>query len=82
MPKVPQKGIEPSGLVSSVLNWMQRLEKMVCSRNLLFCVVFWMTKMSSTYFLHSLGGLFDVLMALHLKLSMEGWPLFGFWVIP
>ena len=42
--RVSKKGMEPSGLVSSVVNWMQGSMEFMCSRNFLMCNVYWMTK--------------------------------------
>ena len=64
MISVSRKGMEPTGLVSSVVNCVKGLMELMYFRNLSLCTVFCMTKVSSTYLLHTLEGLFDVLITL------------------
>ena len=61
---VSRKGIDPSALASSVVNWMCGSMLLMCSRKLFFFAEFMTTQVSSTYFFQILGGYSSVLMAL------------------
>ena len=54
--KVSKKGIDPSALVVSAVNLMFGSKELICWRNSSWCCSSWMTKVSSTYLFHRLGG--------------------------
>ena len=47
-------GIDPSGLVTSVVNWIWGFKELMSSRPWFLCSIFLMTKVSSTYILQNL----------------------------
>ena len=53
---VSRKGMEPSSLVSSTVNWMEGSNVLMWWRNSSFCEWCWITKVSSTYLFQILGG--------------------------
>ena len=71
-----RKGMDRYGLISSVMNWIWGSMEVICSRNWVLCSIFWLTKVLSTYLLHSLG-VRDVLTALISKSSMNRIATFG-----
>ena len=56
--------MEPSGLVSSVLNMMEGSTELMCCKNSSYYDCRSMTKVSSIYFFHNLGGISADVMAL------------------
>ena len=68
---VSRKGIDPSGLASSVVNWMTGSMLLMCSRNSSFLAESMITQVSSTYLFHILGGYCAVLMASVSKSSIK-----------
>ena len=61
---VSGNGMEPSDLVSSIVNWMDGSTELMCFKNSSLCNWCWITKMSSTYIFEILGRLTAVVMAL------------------
>ena len=57
-----KKGIEPSCLASSTVNWMEGSTVLMCWKNSSLCNCCWTTKVSSTYPLKIFGGFNAVLM--------------------
>ena len=56
--KVFRKGIDPSGLVCPVMNWIWgSMELFDVLQGLFSIFYFWITKVSSTYLLHILKGM-------------------------
>ena len=51
-----KKGVVASVLSASTVNCMQGSMELMCSRNWCLYSAFWVTKMSSTYLYHNLGG--------------------------
>ena len=80
IPNVSKKGMDPSFLDGSEVNWMCGSKLLRCSRNFL-CDAFVTIKVSSTYLFHTLGGYSAVLMAL-ISNSSRGLPLWGWGVTP
>ena len=68
--KVSKNGMDPSALVSFVVNWMRGSKLLICYRNFSLYDVSITTKVSSTYLFHNLGGCSAVLMALISKSSI------------
>ena len=53
---VSRNGMEPSGLVSSVVKLMEGSTELMCCKKYYFCDCCSMTIASSTYLFHDLGG--------------------------
>ena len=51
-----KKGMEPSGLASSTVNWMEVSTVLICWKYSSLCDCCWTTNMSSIYLLQVLGG--------------------------
>ena len=58
-----QIGMDPSSLLSSIVNWIFSSMELIWLMKLSFCVFLMITKVSSTNLLPRLGGVGDVLMA-------------------
>ena len=79
---VTRKGIDPSALSSSVVNWMCGSLLLMCSRNYSFPAESMTTQVSSTYLFQILGGYWAVLMALVSKSSIKRLATMGLMVDP
>ena len=66
-----RNGIDPSGLESSVVNWILGSILLMCWKNSSLLAELKMTQVSSTYLFHILGGLLGVWMAFTSKSSMK-----------
>ena len=53
---VSNKGMAPSSLLFSTVNWIAGSTLLMCCRKSCLLTSFWMTKVSSTYLCQSLGG--------------------------
>ena len=53
---VSKKGMAPSSLLFSTVNCMARSTLLMCCRKFCLFSSFWVTKVSSTYWCHNLGG--------------------------
>ena len=56
LPMVSQKGMAPSSLLSSIVNWIMGPTLLMCCRKSCLLTSFWITKVSSTYLHQSLGS--------------------------
>ena len=61
--RVSKKGMAPSCLVSSTVNFMAGSTLLMCSRKFCLFSSFWITKVSCTYCSHSLGEWVELLRA-------------------
>ena len=52
---LPKKGMTPSSLLFSTVNWMTGSTLLICCRKSFLWIFFWMTNVSSTYLHQSLG---------------------------
>ena len=75
--KVCKKGMDPSSLPSSIVNWIFSSMELIWLIKLSFWVFLMMTKVSSTNLLHKLGGVGDVLMAFYWNASMYKVAIMG-----
>ena len=69
--RVSKKEMESLLLGLPPINWICGSMEVTYRRNYWVCSVCWMTKVSSTYFSYSLGGLGTVLMALDVNYSVN-----------
>ena len=69
--RVSLNGRDPLVLGSSAVNCMCCSMQLRCCRNCCLCSAFWITKVSSTYLYHTLGGYVAVLMAYISNSSMK-----------
>ena len=69
--KLSKNHVDPLVLGTSVVNCMCGSMELLCCKNCCLCSAFWMTKVSSTYLSHSLGGWRTVLIASDSKSSMN-----------
>ena len=74
---VSKKGMEPSSLWSSTVNFMARSTLLMCWRKSCLLTSLWMTKVSSTYLHLNLGGWGAVLKAFCSKYSMYRFATIG-----
>ena len=74
---VSRKGMEPSDLDSSTVNWMEGSTELMCLKNPSLCDWCCITKVSSTYLFHILGDFSAVVMALCSKAAVEMLAIIG-----
>ena len=79
---VSKKGMEPSSLDSSTVNWMEGSTELMCLRNSSLCDSCWITKVSSTYLFHILGGAVLLRWLCFQWLPCRCWPLWDLLVTP
>ena len=75
--KVSRKGMDPSTLLSSIVNWIFSSMELIWLMKLSFWVFLMMTKVSSTNLLHKLGGVGHVLIAFSSNASMYKLAIMG-----
>ena len=73
--KVSKRGMDPSSLLSSIVNWIFSSMELIWLMKLSFCVFLMITKVSSTNHLHRLEGVGDVLMPFSSNASMYRWAI-------
>ena len=71
---VSKKGMEESSLDSSTVNWMEGSIELMCLRNSSLCYWCWITKVSSTYLFHILGGAVLLRWLCLQRLPCRYWP--------
>ena len=79
---VSKKGMEPSSLDSSTANWMEGSTVLMCLRNSSLCHWCCITKVSSTYLFHILGGAVLLRWPCSQRLPCRCWPLLDLLVTP
>ena len=70
-----QKGMEPSSLASSTMKWMEGSTVLMHLRNSSLCEWCCITKVSSTYLFHSLGGVVLLRWLCSQRFPCRCWPL-------
>ena len=76
---VSKKGMEPSSLLSSTVNFMAGSTLLMCWRKPCLLTSLWMTKVPSTYLHQNLGGGVQCLGLFALSTPCKGWLL---WDLP